>query len=273
MSNILPPGQMGLRFSHTVHLKLNKGWSASEPFRRYCEFWLVTDGGAYLQVDGHEYRLKKGDICLLPEILPKANGCDKDKHFHVLVTNFNATLLSDSLFEHIRCADWVVHPTQEVFDKLFAALWACQKEKPFAQPVTIQQEVQGRAAVYTALDVFFSHTQVTERKADSWLGETLQYIAGHCDEKLSIALLANRVALHPKHFARCFREKTGTSPGKYIANVRLERAVQVLYKGLPLQDISEKIGFQSVGQFFRFFKQQTGMTPRAYQKNHIKGEK
>lgn len=272
MQGNLPYQQLQLRVNHTLQLDLWKGWSASEPCRQYSELWLVTSGGGYLKVDGHEYRLEEGDICLLPDILPKENGCDTADHFDVLVTHFEATLLSDSLFRHVRCAEWVVHPPRDVFSQLHAALSACRREKMYAPPSTLGQVMQGRAAVFAALDMFFASTRVFALEANDWMGDTLQYIAAHCGENVTIEQLAGRTAMHPKHFARRFREKMGMPPGQYIASVRLERAISLLGEGMPLADISEKIGFQSAQQFFRFFKKQTGMTPREYQKNHIKGE-
>lgn len=272
MSNLLPYQQLQLKTSHVLRHDLWHGWSAAEESRKYNELWLVMDGGAYLKVDGHEYRLKKGDVCLLPDILSKENGCDIAEHFDVLVAHFEATLLSASLFEHIRCTDWVVHPNPQVFEQLYASLAACRREKIYAPPSTLQEVVSDRHAFFAALEVFFAHTQIIETQTDDWLSDTLHFIAHNFHQKLQIDLLAHRVAMHPKHFARCFRERMGISPGKYMASVRLERSILLLYEGLSLETISERVGFQSVQQFFRFFKQQTGMSPRAYQKNHIKGE-
>lgn len=272
MSNVLPYRQLSLQMNHISRIDLWCGWSAAEDNRQWSELWLVIGGSAYLHVDGHQYRLKAGDICLLPDILPKANGCDTDDGFDVLVFHFDATLLSASLFEHIRCDTWVVHPEPAVFDELYQLAVSNHLGYYYTTPPTLQQVLKMDFALHAALNVFFKLAKVTELKINDWLGDTLRYIAENCEQKLSIDLLAHRVAMHPKHFARCFRERTGLPPGKYIADVRLKRAIQMLYEGASLQDISECIGFQSVQQFFRFFKQQTGMTPRAYQKNHIKGE-
>lgn len=272
MSSRIPYQQLQLRACHTLRHDLWQGWSAAEQSRQYCEFWLVLDGGAYLRADGKEYRLQAGDICLLPDILPKENGCDVASHFDVIVTHFEAKLLSASMFEYIRCAEWVVHPDAAVFDRLYQMLNACRREYPFAQPASLQQVMQTRAAIFAALEAFFSLSETYELKHDDWIGDTLHYIAAHCSEGLTIEQLAERVAIHPKHFARRFREKMEVSPGRYIASVRLELAIRMLGEEMALADISERIGFQSTQQFFRFFKKQTGMTPREYQKKHIKGE-
>lgn len=272
MPSSIPYQQLQLRVNHTLELDLWKGWSDAEPHRKYSELWLVLDGGGYLNVDNRQYRLQAGDVCLLPDVLPKENGCDTASHFNVLVTYFEAQLLSRPLFEHIRCADWVVHPESSVFEQLRLMLSACKRENRYAPPGTMQQVVQTRSAVFAALDVFFALTQIVELKTNDWMADALQYIAQHYGDHLAIEQLAHRAAMHPKHFARRFREEMGMPPGQYIASVRLERATVMLGEGVPLSDISECIGFQSVQQFFRFFKNQTGLTPREYQKNTIKGE-
>jgi AraC-like DNA-binding protein len=138
---------------------------------------------------------------------------------------------------------------------------------PFEQILKVNRDL------YILVDAFFSEVKLTTIHKSDWLSDTLSYVSGHLDQKLTIELLAGRVAMHPKHFTRCFRERVGEPPGRYIAKVRIQEATALLMNGIPIQEISERIGFQNTQQFFRFFKQHTGMTPRAYYNSYIKGGK
>lgn len=269
MPNPISYAQLHLQMNNNLHLDLWNGWSDAEPHRPWNELWLVVGGGAYLIVGDKEYRLQKGDFCLLPDVLPKAHGCDEEDHFELWAMRFEGSLVTGSLFEQFSCSDWVVHLDEQEFEQI-ESLFARSKNRR-AHQLPFERVLQVNRDLYVLVEAFFSRVQLTELQKNDWLNDTLRYITAHCGEKLSIDFLAGRVAMHPKHFARRFREKTGNAPGRYIANVRLEQATVSLLEGTPLQEISDRIGFQSVQQFFRFFKQHTGMTPREYQRNYVKG--
>ncbi|MGW6653273.1 helix-turn-helix domain-containing protein [Streptomyces rubiginosohelvolus] len=54
------------------------------------------------------------------------------------------------------------------------------------------------------------------------------WITQHPDADLAVDALAARARLSPRHFARAFREETGTTPGRYVDRVRLEHARRLL---------------------------------------------
>ncbi len=70
---------------------------------------------------------------------------------------------------------------------------------------------------------FSSHlsTQLAERDV---LAEVQGWIADHLDEDLSVARLAERAAMSPRHFARVFRAETGVTPARFVEQARVEQA-------------------------------------------------
>ncbi|WP_435812579.1 GlxA family transcriptional regulator [Streptomyces rubiginosohelvolus] len=60
------------------------------------------------------------------------------------------------------------------------------------------------------------------------LREVQHWITQHPDADLAVDALAARARLSPRHFARAFREETGTTPGRYVDRVRLEHARRLL---------------------------------------------
>lgn len=269
MPNPLSYASLHLHMKSNVYLDLWNGWSDAGPPRGWNELWLVAGGGAYLTVGDKKYRLKKGDFCLLPDVLSKEHGCDQAEGFDVWVIQFEGTLMADSVFEHLRCAEWVVSLTPEDFEQIEAvfrrSFESSRSGELFAKILRCNRDL------YILLEAFLSRAELMELPKNDWLNDTLYYISNHTDALLSIATLAARVAMHPKHFARQFRQKAGMSPGRYVAHVRLEKACYLLRLHIPLQEIADAVGMSSLQQFFRFFKKQTGMTPREYQRNQKKG--
>ena len=66
---------------------------------------------------------------------------------------------------------------------------------------------------------------------------------------------------------RLFKERTGRTISEYVANLKLEKAMQLLQEtDKSLQEIVLDIGNTDVSGFIRLFKQRTGMTPGQYRK-------
>lgn len=92
-----------------------------------------------------------------------------------------------------------------------------------------------------------------------------EYIDHHYAEPLSIEQLARRAGLSTFHFIRAFRHTVGSTPHRYLRQRRLERAGELLVTtSLPVTEICDRIGFQSLGSFSTLFKTFTGETPSAY---------
>lgn len=95
--------------------------------------------------------------------------------------------------------------------------------------------------------------------------EIRAYIDRHFAKPLTIARLARRAKLSPYHFIRVFRAETGQTPHQYLRTRRIDRARHLLATTpLPVTDICEAVGFQSLGSFSSTFRRLTGETPAAY---------
>lgn len=83
----------------------------------------------------------------------------------------------------------------------------------------------------------------------------------------SIAELAALCHLSVSRFRERFAAATGTSPRKYLAECRLERAKQLLLStNKTVLQISSDLGFESVSGFNRLFASQTGLSPQQFRK-------
>jgi AraC-like DNA-binding protein len=99
-----------------------------------------------------------------------------------------------------------------------------------------------------------------------------EYIDRHCAEPLTIDQLASLAGVSTFHFIRAFRAATGVTPHQYVRQRRLERAGELLATtSLPVTEICDRVGFQSLGSFSSVFKKVTGEAPsefRAKRRKH-----
>jgi len=70
------------------------------------------------------------------------------------------------------------------------------------------------------------------------------------------------------HFLRMFETATGLTPHRYLLQLRLERAQELMRKGsTSLIDIAALCGFSSHAHMSRVFRQLLGVTPSQYRRN------
>jgi len=85
------------------------------------------------------------------------------------------------------------------------------------------------------------------------------------DQPLSLSEVADTAILSRFYFSRVFRTVTGTSPGRFLAAIRLQRAKNILLESsLSVTDISYRVGYNSPGTFTSRFTSSVGMSPTRY---------
>lgn len=99
------------------------------------------------------------------------------------------------------------------------------------------------------------------------IDELRMFIADHLDGDLSAAALAGRMCLSERHFARVFRQETGTSPASYVEAARVEAARRLLEStDQALAEVAAGCGFGSVETLHRALRKQIGTSPAAYRR-------
>ncbi|MCR9001390.1 GlxA family transcriptional regulator [Rahnella perminowiae] len=96
------------------------------------------------------------------------------------------------------------------------------------------------------------------RKLQTWLPE-------HLTDDLSVESLAERVAMSPRNFTRVFTRETGITPAKYVEEVRLSAARQLLEQTTQnIERIALATGFGGGLNLRRVFERNLQLTPTEY---------
>jgi AraC-like DNA-binding protein len=95
----------------------------------------------------------------------------------------------------------------------------------------------------------------------------VQFINLHYMEPLSLNTLAELFYLSPYYLCKVFKESTGFTFIEYLNQIRVREAQTLLRtSGFNVMGISEKVGFGSVSQFGRVFKDITEVSPLKYRR-------
>jgi transcriptional regulator GlxA family with amidase domain len=91
------------------------------------------------------------------------------------------------------------------------------------------------------------------------------WIASNLGADLSVEALAARAGMSPRHFARVYRARTGLTPARAVARIRLEAARRQL-EDTPARigAVADAAGFTDPDRLRRVFRRHLGVSPRAY---------
>lgn len=84
------------------------------------------------------------------------------------------------------------------------------------------------------------------------------------DTRRSLDELARRIGYQHDYLNRLLKEATGLTLGQMRAQLRMERARQLLARPLSIGDVAEQLGFLDQNYFARWFRLQTGQSPSQF---------
>lgn len=94
-----------------------------------------------------------------------------------------------------------------------------------------------------------------------------RFIEEHLAEPFDVTELSRQVDLTRPHFTRVFTECEGVPPWTYVLDRRVQRATELLEKGMPPSEVALESGFYDQSHLTRVFRRATGKTPGAYRRD------
>lgn len=93
-----------------------------------------------------------------------------------------------------------------------------------------------------------------------------RYLDAHYSEDVKMSLIAGSMNYSAGHLTHIFQQAFGVTPSKYLINLRIRKAQQLLAtdSSLTIRAIGEMVGYPEQGYFSRIFKKYAGMNPQQY---------
>jgi transcriptional regulator GlxA family with amidase domain len=100
------------------------------------------------------------------------------------------------------------------------------------------------------------------------LAELQRWLPDHLDDPLGVEVMAARVNMSPRTFARAFARETGTTPAAFVEELRVETARQLLEStDLTVGTIARRVGLPRPETLHRAFQRRAGTTPDRYRQH------
>lgn len=101
---------------------------------------------------------------------------------------------------------------------------------------------------------------------DHRLRSAIAHMREHVAEITTIDEIAAKVGLSRAHFFALFRDQLNTTPQVFWSGVRVEEAMRRVAEGGALTEVAMDLGFSAPGNFSRFFKEHTGVSPSIFKR-------
>ena len=224
-------------------------------------FILVLEGSAEVCINLQDYYIEKGNVMLIPaDTIVEVNKLSDDARVMAIVFR-----------DSVEMSDEVVYKTSPAeFDRLlrmYYLLWDVVHLSPYRRK-TVQYLSKAIVADVQELNELVSEKVQNEgstRTQELFL-QFKRLIKQHCMQERSIPYYASQLHVTPHHLSATIKKASGQSVMYWINRATIQEAKLLLKtNGMMAYEIANRMNFPSASAFSKFFKRETGLTPRAYQ--------
>lgn len=240
----------------------------------YYELHVIESGYLTMQLENTSHTLKQGQLCLVCPNTVHAPLSDL-KAVHRFCLHFELLPEPAPLAEHI-----AKHSGQKGF---FIA--DCEKLLPIVQQLQSEEcchylffeelvcQLLSQMMVHLVRSITPTPTNIPTpvgNLSDIRTVRIDQYFNNRFYSADGEQTLAAELGVSRRQLNRIIQGIYGKSYREKLLEVRTEAACELLLGNLPIQEISERMGYSTCSHFTAFFKNAIGMTPSEYRKKNQK---
>lgn len=256
--------QMRITITDSKFNKTPPYWRLNKQIINHSKLYYIIAGEGYLQIDGEEVVIRKGDFLYIPEGCKLSYHASKDNPLVKYWCNFKVTLGSGSFSEYIQMPYRISVGEEKWLEERFESLVKLMSSSDPFSPM---------AAKSVLFEIFYSYIQrvtpegieLKDSQSSTDLNKVLVYMDQNMHNKITLATLAEIVNVHPNYMIKLFKSKFGVAPIEYLNTLRVARAKELIELGNhTVSEISDRCGFNNQYYFSQVFKKQVGLSPTGY---------
>lgn len=233
----------------------------------FFECSYVAGGEAIQIINGAEYRVKKGDLCILfptdfHEIKSGTGMCSM--YFSFTEEVMSSAILYDLIESKKESVYHLTENEQQRFESFFNLLSETVKENK-------KEKIVKNILECIVLDILEKmDTQAKIDKQNIPIYKAIMYIMRNFKSTISLEEISREAGLSKNYFSNIFNKNMGMSVSTYISNVRLLFAKNLLMStDMTVTEICFESGFNSIAAFSKEYKKKYGISPKASRKTDI----
>lgn len=270
----LPFGSVGFHITSALPLQTLRGigmhhitshdyhWDNRVRKNSYVLLQYTISGKGSFQTPDHTYPQQAGDLFLVQVPGDSQYSLpDDSEYWDVLYLEFSSECLSLLYHIHLSCGPAFHLEASSTLPEQMKQLYADAISNQLASVFD-----NSKAAYAFLLDLA---DYALENPALSSPRVTLakNYLdSNYYNTDLNLDEVADAVGLSKYHLCREFNHLYGISPGKYLANLRLQKSCALLLQSHQhtIAEIASMVGFSNDNYFCKVFRKAFGITPTQY---------
>lgn len=248
----------------------------------YLEMAFILSGSGKYLIEDKMYEVKEGDLLILNPGVKHQSFVDEDTETPTteFFVGFTDIQIPDYPGNYLPVpgGGHIIHTKGEFRQKFFrlctsmeAENMVCREGRYFMMKSYLMQMIllvirEQCEAVASAGGCSF---ESVNRKYV--VEKIVTYFEDHYSEKISLDQIAENMYLSPFYISKIFKSETGDTPIRYLINVRLEKAKELLEEGdnSSIQEIASMVGYDDAYHFSKLFKKHYGISPSQARKKII----
>ena len=217
--------------------------------------WLlhyIVYGFGRFRRDGISYSVKPGDIFVIPP--------------------YEKPIMKPIRKSHGAIFGLALQQTNPFLEQLLKPIIHCPSAgKIFEEMLQCEKMGNGRTAFLCAkLWEFFSILLDNAKSDTDYVQKAISCINAEYINGITIRQVADRLNINHDYLSDLFKKRMGISPQKYLIQLRLEKAAELLtVYGQSPSTAGISVGYPDLYHFSKIFKKHFGVSPREYQKLNI----
>ncbi len=156
-------------------------------------------------------------------------------------------------------------------ERLILALMQSYRRQSIDDNAMSREEIKDQLVMQlmTNLNVKTAAVNENDKIKKERITRVIEYIHANCVRKITRDELASVAGVEAHHFTRLFRQTIGETPKRYLMNVRMNRAIEMMHRLEPtvaIADIAASCGFDYPSHFCAEFRRHTGTTPESFRR-------
>lgn len=255
----------------------------------YIQINYVYKGSGYHVINNKKIEIIKGDIFIIPPYVPHYITPDKNNNLGIVEFEFQSdfvlpsqnqndtseSYLDFAYLEPFMVVEEKMKPRFNLDEKMQADVEAILDEaldeytnmRPgyilIAKALILKLLViTGRAF---SSDIKGTETEEILNNYKSSVSKACEYIQQNYCNELTLDKVASHINYSKSYFCFLFKAVTGKNYIEYLNEVRISKAKELLRNtDKNIGDISFEVGYRTIANFNKYFKQVAGITPSKY---------
>lgn len=112
------------------------------------------------------------------------------------------------------------------------------------------------------------HVPLSDQKAAQRINRAYEYVYANLSGEITLDAVSRAAGMSSAAFSRYFKRMTGRNLSHFIGELRISQACKILREtDLGVSEVAYEVGFGSLSNFNRLFKELKGVSPREWRGN------